>query len=49
MNNNVPATVVAKLAGHVNAETTLGVYAHYSKNADNSKEILNKIFATNIT
>lgn len=45
MNNNVPATVVAKLAGHVNAETTLSVYSHYLKSADNSKAILNQIFA----
>lgn len=45
INNNVPATVVAKLAGHVNSETTLSVYAHYAKEADHSKDILNKIFA----
>lgn len=45
INNNVPPTVVAKLAGHVNSETTLSVYAHYAKEADHSKDILNKIFA----
>ena len=48
MNNNVPATVVAKLAGYVDAETTIKIYTHYNPDVDNSKEILNKLFDTHI-
>lgn len=44
MNNNVPATVVSKIAGHSSTKTTLEIYSHYLKSADNSKEILEKIF-----
>ncbi len=44
ISNNVPANVVAKLAGHVNAETTLKIYSHYAKHADNSIDALNEIF-----
>lgn len=45
ISNQIPANIVAKMAGHVNAETTLKIYTHYSKDADNSKDILNKLFA----
>lgn len=45
ISNKIPANIVAKMAGHVNAETTLKIYTHYSKDADNSKDILNKLFA----
>lgn len=48
ISNKIPANIVAKMAGHVNAETTLKIYTHHSKDADNSKDILNKLF-TNIT
>ena len=45
ISNQIPANIVAKMAGHVNAETTLKIYTHYTKDADNSKDILNKLFA----
>jgi len=42
----VPVNIVSKLAGHANCDITLKVYTHYNKDVDDSKDILEKIFAT---
>jgi len=46
----VPIPTVSKIAGHSKPEITLNVYTKYRKCADNSKEIMEKLFynVTNI-
>lgn len=45
ISNGIPVNVVSKIAGHATTDITLKIYTHYAKDIDNSKEVLEKIFA----
>lgn len=45
ISDKIPVNVVSKMAGHASSDITLKIYTHYCKEIDNSKEVLEKLFA----
>ncbi len=49
INEGIPASVVSKMAGHANTDITLKIYTHYNKSADNSVEVLDRIYSNRVS
>ena len=45
ISTGVSVNNVSRMAGHASSDITLKIYTHYCKDIDNSKEVLEKIFA----
>ena len=45
ISKGVRVNTVSKMAGHASSDITLSVYTHYCKDIDDSKEVMEKIFA----